>query len=67
MKLAFMFRRVDTPVTYGKKSRAQDKRKITLIDLDSLIDLSIKHYSNISQEGRQKLPLKPVYFPAPSD
>jgi restriction system protein len=48
------------------ESRSQDKRKITLIDLDSLIDLWIQHYPKIPQDGRQKLPLKPIYFPATS-
>jgi len=49
------------------ESRSQDKRKITLIDLDSLVELWIKYYANLTQEGRQTLQLKPVYFPAPSE
>lgn len=49
------------------ESRSQDKRKVTLIDLDTLVDLWIKYYQSLSQEGRQKLPLTPVYFPAPSE
>jgi restriction system protein len=50
-----------------EESRAQDKRKITLIDLESLMDLWIEYYPKLSQEARQRLPLKPVYFPAPSE
>jgi restriction system protein len=49
------------------ESRAQDKRKITLIDLDSFVELWIKYYPKLNQEGRQTLPLKPVYFPALSE
>ena len=49
------------------ESRSQDKRKITLIDLDSLVELWIKYYPKLTQEGRQTLQLKPVYFPAPSE
>ena len=49
------------------ESRSQDKRKITLIDLDSFVELWIKYYPKLNQEGRQTLPLKPVYFPALSE
>jgi len=49
------------------ESRSQDKRKITLIDLDSFVELWIKYYPKLTQEGRQTLPLKPVYFPALSN
>ncbi len=48
-----------------EESRSQDKRKITLIDLDSFIELWIGNYSNLSEEARQRFPLKPIYFPAP--
>ena len=48
-----------------EESRAQEKRKITLIDLESLVELWIEHYPKLSQEARQRLPLKPIFFPAP--
>lgn len=48
-----------------EESRSQDKRKITLIDLDALVELWIEYYPKLSQEARQRLPLKPIYFPAP--
>jgi restriction system protein len=50
-----------------EESRSQDKRKITLIDLESLMGLWIEYYPKLSQEARQRLPLKPVYFPAPAE
>jgi restriction system protein len=49
------------------ESRSQDKRKITLIDLDALVELWIQYYSKLSQEARQRLPLKAIYFPAPTE
>jgi restriction system protein len=55
-----------TSTAYGE-SRSQEKRKITLVDLESLIRLWIEYYPKLSQEARQKLPLKPVYFPAPAE
>ena len=50
-----------------EKLRSQEKRKITLIDLESLVELWIEHYPKLSQEARQRLPLKPIYFPAPAE
>lgn len=50
-----------------EETRSQDKRKITLIDNEALIDLWIENYSKLSQEARQRLPLKPIYFPAPAE
>lgn len=50
-----------------EESRSQDKRKMTLIDLESLIGLWIEYYPKLSQGARQRLPLTPVYFPAPAE
>ena len=44
-----------------EESRSQEKRKITLIDLESLMELWIEFYPKLSQEARQRLPLKPIY------
>jgi restriction system protein len=49
------------------ESRSQENRKITLIDLESLVELWIEYYPKLSQEARQRLPLKPIYFPAPAE
>ena len=37
-------------------------RRITLIDGDSFLDLWVEHYGRVDEEGRQLLPIKPVYF-----
>jgi len=50
-----------------EEARSQDKRKITLIDLEALIELWIEYYPKLSQEAQQRLPLKPIYFPAPAE
>ncbi len=48
-----------------EESRSQDKRKITLLDLESFIELWTENYSKLTEEARQRFPLKPIYFPAP--
>jgi restriction system protein len=37
-------------------------RRITLIDGESLLDLWVEHYRKVDEEGRELLPIKPVYF-----
>jgi restriction system protein len=46
--------------------RLQARRKITLIDRERLVELWIRYMDQLSEEGRQLLPLKPIYFLAPS-
>ncbi len=48
------------------EARTQEKRKITLLGLEQLFDLWLEHYLKIEEADRQLLPLKPVYFLAPS-
>lgn len=43
------------------EARTKDK-KITLINIDKLLELWIENYGKLSQEAKQKLPLKPIYF-----
>lgn len=43
-------------------ARAEQNKKVTLLDLENIIDLWIEHYRELSQTARQRLPLKPVYF-----
>lgn len=50
-----------------EEARTQERRKITLIDLETLFDLWVEHYSKLTQDGRRRLPLKPIYFLAPSE
>lgn len=50
-----------------REARGQERRSLTLIDLDRLILLWIEHYDRMSDSDRLRLPLKPVYFLAPPD
>lgn len=50
-----------------EEARSQEKRKLTLIDIEAFMELWIEHYPKLSQEARQRLPLKPVYFIAPAE
>jgi restriction system protein len=45
-----------------REARAQDRRKITLIDAQRLFELWIEHYGKIPDEQRRLLPLKPIYY-----
>jgi restriction system protein len=49
------------------EARTQERRKVTLLDLENIFDLWVEHFEKLSQEARQKLPLKPIYFLAPSE
>ncbi|NKN34264.1 Mrr restriction system protein [Marichromatium bheemlicum] len=48
------------------EARLQERRKITLIDRERLVELWIQYMDRLSEESRQLLPLKPIYFLAPS-
>jgi restriction system protein len=47
------------------EARIQEKRKVTLVDLEKLFDLWVEHYSKLDDAARRKLPLQPIYFLAP--
>ncbi|MCY3784738.1 MAG: restriction endonuclease [Chloroflexi bacterium] len=47
------------------EARTQERRRITLIDLNRLAGLWVEHYSRLDEEARRLLPLQPVYFLAP--
>jgi len=49
------------------EARTQEKRRITLINLERLFDLWLEHYFNIDEEDRKILPLKAVYFYLPQE
>ena len=49
------------------EARAQEKRKITLIDEGRLFDLWVEHYEELTQEARQRMPIRPIYFLAPEE
>lgn len=48
-----------------EEARTQEKRKVTLIDLEKLFDLWIEHYQRLSDDARRRLPLRPIWFLAP--
>lgn len=48
-------------------ARMQETRKITLIDLERLVDLWVEFYPKLDDQARQRLPLKPIYFLTPRD
>jgi restriction system protein len=46
-------------------ARSQERRQITLINLERLVDLWVQHYSRLDDLARQRLPLTPIYFLTP--
>ncbi|MEM6501764.1 MAG: restriction endonuclease [Cyanobacteria bacterium P01_C01_bin.89] len=49
------------------EARLQEKRKITLVDLDRFIDLWIENYGRLSDKARRQFPLQPIYFLSPKN
>ncbi len=47
------------------EARTQQSRKITLVDLQRLIELWIEYYDRIKDEDKRRLPLRPIYYLAP--
>jgi restriction system protein len=45
-----------------EEARTQERRKITLINLKQLYDLWVQFYEKLTQDARQRFPLKPVFF-----
>mgnify|MGYP001597493166 CR=1 FL=1 len=50
-----------------EEARTQEKRKVTLVDLERLFDLWVEHYPKLDEKAQRRLPLQPIYFLAPSD
>jgi len=48
-----------------EEARTQEKRKVTLVNLEKLFDLWVEHYRHLDDEARRRLPLRPIYFLAP--
>ena len=46
-------------------ARMQESRKVTLIDVEKLVDLWIGHYGKLADAARRRLPLTPIYFLIP--
>jgi restriction system protein len=49
------------------EARNKETRKLTLLDLEDVVDLWIKNYERIDESAKRLLPLKPVYYLAPGD
>lgn len=49
------------------EARTQERRKVTLLDMQGLFDLWVEHYNKLTQDARQRFPLKPIYFLATPD
>lgn len=48
-------------------ARAQERRKVTLVDLERFFDLWVEYYGKLEDAARRKFPLQPIYFLAPQD
>lgn len=48
-----------------EEARTQEKRKVTLVDLERLFDLWVEHYNRVEESARRRLPLQPIWFLAP--
>jgi restriction system protein len=46
-------------------ARTQERRKVTLIDLEKFIDLWVEYYQRLDDQARRRLPLRPIWFLAP--
>lgn len=51
----------------ASEARTKETRKLTLLDLEKLVDLWVKNYDKIEESDKRLLPLKPVYYLAPSE
>lgn len=47
------------------EARMQSKRQVSLVDIEQLFDLWVEFYGKIDEEGRRRLPLRPIQFLAP--
>jgi restriction system protein len=45
-----------------REARQQERRRITLLDLQRFFSLWIEHYENLPESARNLLPLRPVHF-----
>lgn len=48
-------------------ARSQERRKITLIDMERLVDLWTQYYDRLDDLARRRLPLTPIYFLTPQE
>ena len=50
-----------------EEARTQERRKVTLIDLERLFDLWVEYYPKLEEPARRRFPIQPIYFLAPED
>jgi restriction system protein len=44
------------------EARTKETRKLTLVDLEKLVELWVQHYDKVADSDKLLLPLKPVYY-----
>jgi restriction system protein len=49
----------------AEEARTQEKRRVTLINSETLFDLWVEHYSKLTDDARRRLPLRPIHFLSP--
>lgn len=47
------------------KARTDKQHRVTLVNLDRLVALWVKHYPQLDDAAKRRLPLQPIYFLAP--
>ena len=47
------------------EARTQEKRKVTLVDLERLFNLWVEYYERLDESARRRFPLQPIHFLAP--
>ena len=49
------------------EARTQERRTVTLVNLEKLFDLWVLHYAKVSESDKRILPLKSVHYLAPNE
>ncbi len=49
------------------EARTKEPRKLTLVDLEKLVELWVQHYDKVAESDKLLLPLRPVYYLAPPE
>jgi restriction system protein len=49
------------------EARTKETRKLTLINLEKLVELWIEHYEKVTESDKRLLPLRPVHYLAPTE
>jgi restriction system protein len=50
-----------------EQAQSQKNFQVTLVDLENFFDMWVEYYEKLSHAARQRFPLKPIYFLAPSE